>query len=37
MGLIYLVEFSSGEAVELDEEHLEALAGDDIAAPSEGP
>ena len=35
--LIYLVEFPSGEAAELAEAHLEALAGGDIDLPSEGP
>jgi hypothetical protein len=35
--LIYLVEFPGGEAVELAEAHLEALAGDGIALPTEGP
>jgi len=37
VGLIDLVEFPSGEAIELAEAHLEALADDDIALPSEGP
>ena len=37
VGLVYFVEFPSGDAIELAEAQLEALVGDDITWPSEGP